>query len=288
MRPKFFGQYLLENCLITKDELLEALRFQNTKLKRLGEIACQKGYLDNKKVEDINSAQRDEDMLFGLLAVKMGYLNEKQLDELLTIQRNNHIYLGEAVVHKGFMSKEALERELERFHKEQEVVKSVQDIVPDDNPEHDELIAILDITVKILRRAGNVLSKIGNLETQTKQLNNSFAFASVKFIGDSGFEYFLNFPQNIAFNISRSLYNIPEMEFDLETVFDAISEFANIIAGNVKAQLLEYGKKLEISPPLCIWNEEKQIIEIPENKIALIFPSVTPEGDFIVGIIKDR
>ena len=57
MPVKFFGQYLLEKNIITPQQLIEAVEYQESKNLKFGEYALSKGYLTAKDVEKIQNEQ---------------------------------------------------------------------------------------------------------------------------------------------------------------------------------------------------------------------------------------
>ena len=120
MPVQFFGQYLLSKSIVTPQQLLEALAYQEFETLKIGHYAVEDNYLTPAQAEQINLEQQKRDLKFGETAVAMGLLTQMQVDELLTIQRNNHVYLGEAVIAKGFASKEVIEDALRQFIQEQQ------------------------------------------------------------------------------------------------------------------------------------------------------------------------
>ncbi len=282
--PKFFGQYLLENRIVSREQLMEALEYQHAKVKRLGEIGIKKGYLTREDVGQINLEQRDADMFFGELAVEGGYLTDKQLEELLTIQQHNHIYLGEALIKLGHLDENKLNSALDEFHDEQKPVEDLATLVPRERDDQDKLLAILDITTKIFLRVGHIQAKVGKLEIpKYDKLANNFATVFIDFVSlDISFAYFLNLNSDICFALARNLYKNANMEYDEELVLDAVKEFTNMICGNIKGRLLELGSKLEVGPPEV---EVKKDINLTEREEVLEFPAMTPEGSFSVGLI---
>ena len=57
MIPRFFGQYLLEKRLVTSEQLLKAIKYQDQSRKRLGDVAIECGYMTEAQVRDYCKAQ---------------------------------------------------------------------------------------------------------------------------------------------------------------------------------------------------------------------------------------
>lgn len=115
MAAKFFGQFLLENGLIDKDQLLGALEAQRASNPLLGELAQQRGWLDAAQAARINERQRADDRRFGDLASEMGLLDSRQLAELLDAQKSGRRLFGEILLEQGALSQAQLDQAL-RLH----------------------------------------------------------------------------------------------------------------------------------------------------------------------------
>ncbi len=288
MKPRFFGQYLVENGYITEDELADALEYQQKRIMRLGEIAVKQGYMTPEQVEKVNLAQRKTDKFFGELAVEMGFLTEEQLQKIITIQKNNHIYLGEALVEKGYLTREQLERYLEDFHAEQEPISTLKDIIPERLVEWEEVRVVLDVSIKIFRRMANTYLKLGKGFFKARQIENLYLISAVHFAGTVNFRYFLNVPADVASTLTRSLYGDREMVCDDLTVSDCMGELLNVICGNSSSQILELGDRVRIFPPEALLASDFPVLELGEGRQALVFPASVPVGYLEVGFIWEE
>ncbi|MBN1949563.1 MAG: chemotaxis protein CheX [Bacteroidales bacterium] len=284
MIPKFFGQYLLEKGLITADQLLKAINYQRNMISKIGEIGIRINYLNENQVAHINSYQRKVDIKFGELAVAMNYLTDEQLTEILTIQKNNHIYLGEAIVILGYVSSEIMEQELKLFHQEQTELVGLENLIPNNHRARVQLLPVVDITVKMMRRIGDLLAKIGDIQ-ESSSIDNLYLTTFVEFSSIKGFKYFLNLPEKVAFTICQQLYQRLDMDITNEILKDAVGEFTNIICGNIRAELLEVGKLINITIPVTILRSEVETFKFNDGESVISFPSMTTEGNFEVGIV---
>jgi len=103
LRPKFFGQFLIDEGVIEAGQLRQAndhLYFLN---RVLGELAIKKNYMSREDVERVKRAQLACDALFGELAQELGLLTPAQLAELLTSQSARQARVGEALVELGHL-----------------------------------------------------------------------------------------------------------------------------------------------------------------------------------------
>ncbi|MCK7592800.1 chemotaxis protein CheX [Pseudomarimonas salicorniae] len=112
MAVKFLGQYLLEQGLLTREQLLEALEVQRQCSPMLGELAVEAGLLDARQAQTINDRQRQEDKRFGDIAAELGLLDAAQVDQLLALQKSRRKLFGEILTERGMLTRAQLEQAL--------------------------------------------------------------------------------------------------------------------------------------------------------------------------------
>ncbi len=113
-----FGEYLVEQSIIRQEDLDRALEIQKTDRVPLGQLAMQKGLINNKQLFRILSRQRKPDeksKSFGKLAVEMEYLDQGQVETLLERQTHTNRLLGEILVSQGLVSQMELIKALKKF-----------------------------------------------------------------------------------------------------------------------------------------------------------------------------
>lgn len=113
-----FGEYLVEQNIIRGEDLARALEIQKTDRVPLGQLALQKGLIDNKQLFRILSRQRkpeEKNKNFGKLAVEMEYLDQDQIETLLERQTHTNRLLGEILVTQGLVSQMDLIKALKKF-----------------------------------------------------------------------------------------------------------------------------------------------------------------------------
>jgi|GEM_PF-419558 len=286
-KPKFFGQYLIEKGRITNQQLREALEYQHNAVKRIGDIAVIKGFMTLEQVKKVNLEQRRTDKYFGELAISMGFLTPEQLDMIVNIQKHNHIYLGQALIEKKFITEAELRKYLELYHEEQKPISTLDKIIPADFERREEVIHLLDVSVKIFRRMANMLLKLGKGYYQEKKIDNLFLISRVTFSGSLDLQYFMNVPAHVAVTITKNLYGKVDVECDDATICDCIGELSNVICGNASSHLLEMGHKLRITPPESLLRTETPTWRIEESGELLIFPATVPlpAGYIDVGLL---
>lgn len=117
MFTQFFGQFLLNNDLISAEELNTV--FQNIKSTRLrfGMIAIDEGFLTPNQVVDINNLQKKYDKRFGEIAVEFDYLTEENLEIILNMQQSEHLKMAQTIVDLGYMTLEEFAEAMNTYKK---------------------------------------------------------------------------------------------------------------------------------------------------------------------------
>lgn len=104
MFTQFFGSYLLNNHLVTSEQLAQALELQKKVHVKLGVLAINAGYMTAEQVDELHQMQMRTDKRIGDLAVEMGYMTPDQVNELLASQKTGYLLLGQALVESGCMT----------------------------------------------------------------------------------------------------------------------------------------------------------------------------------------
>ncbi len=278
MGIKFFGQYLLEKGIITKEQLLDAVAFQEQQNIKFGVYAMRKGYITKEQLENLLKAQKNSDMKLGELAVKMGYLNPDQVLEIITKQQNDHIYLGTALVMKGYLTKEVLEEELKEYQREQaEYTPTGRFPVKIENEE--DLKYLIDLIDRIYIRLVNLRVKKGDFIRKHLRFEKGDYGAYVVFRGSLKATLLFSFAEGVALKIAENLLN--EQTTNKEIIEDAIKEFINITSGNISAKLAQEGKAVEFSVPAILLDD----VLLEENQCVYSFPYHSVEGVMMLGIL---
>lgn len=121
MFTQFFGNYLLNQNLVSPEHLAEALRLQNQTRLKLGVLAINEGLLTAKQVELAHKEQQRADKRIGDVMVGMGLLTKKQVDSLLNIQPSGHLLLGQTLVDRGYMTTSQFEAALSAYKRENSI-----------------------------------------------------------------------------------------------------------------------------------------------------------------------
>lgn len=117
MFSQIFGKFLVEQRLISSENLKEILDAQKKVRVKLGLIAVSERLLSQEQADKVNRKQALEDKRFGDLAVEMGLLTESQVSRLLQLQGNPYLTFVQAAEEKEVMTMEEVENALDLYQK---------------------------------------------------------------------------------------------------------------------------------------------------------------------------
>lgn len=121
MFTQFFGNYLLNQNLVSPEHLAEALGQQGKTRLKLGVLAINEGLLTANQVEKAHKEQKRTDKRIGDVMVEMGLLTSAQVDALLKTQPAGHLLLGQTLVDKGYMTTSQFESALSAYKRENSI-----------------------------------------------------------------------------------------------------------------------------------------------------------------------
>lgn len=112
MFSAFFGNYLLNKGVVSKEELASVLEQQKNVRLMLGVLAINAGFMTAKQVDEVHYLQNLRDLRFGEIAVEKGYLTTAQLMELLGQQTSEHLILAQTLIDNNIMTMQSFEQEI--------------------------------------------------------------------------------------------------------------------------------------------------------------------------------
>ena len=271
MAVKFFGQFLIENGIVSRENLLQAMELQERKNLKLGEMALQLGYVSQVDITRAHNAQLSKDMRLGDLLVEMGILSHDQLSDVITRQKNSHLYIGEALVLVNAMTSGQLQKQLEAFKADQSDFVSDAIELPVKVANSEIWQMAVDLTFKLITRILGIQFRSGNAHV-VSVIPANFMIAAMDFSGDVEGCYMLSVSECLQKVIAKAILREENVEDEpSEVLEDTVMEFINIVCGNIAAKASQMGKIMEISPPMTIIPQVDGI-PVTEKQSALCFP----------------
>ena len=277
MAVKFFGQFLVENNLVSRESLLKAIELQEEKNLKFGEMAMSMGYVTQADIERAHNAQMTKDLKLGDLLVEMGVLTLDQMNEVFTRQKNTHLYIGEALVLVGALDSDQLLRYLQDFKAEQAQYVSEHIELPAGLANENIWEMSVDLTYKMITRVLDLQFRPGKCQTITTADSN-FMMAAMDFSGDMDARYIISVCADVQKSVAKAILREDSVEGEpTEVLEDTVMEFVNVVCGNVAAKASQMGKMLNINPPVTI-HPPSGGLQVPAGHTGLCFPIHVGEG----------
>ena len=277
MAVMFFGQYLVERGVVTREVLLQAIELQESVNLSVGAVAVSMGFLTETEVERINQAQRTEDLRFGDMAAKLGLLNQEQFQQVLTKQKNNHLYIGEALVKVGGLTGEELPRYLEEFKQNQAQYVTDRVVIPEGVANAQIWEVFADLTYKMLTRVARLTfhSEPARVATALPPFST---IAAMEFTGDVNGTYLFAVQDGARKRIASASLNQENVDLEEEEVLDdTVMEFVNVVCGNIAAKVAQLGSSFEIEPPELL--DGNSGLSVPPDRTGILFPISLSDGE---------
>ncbi len=112
MFAQFFGSYLLNEGLVTRQQFAKALDDKKNTITCFVVLAFNAGYMTAGQVEFIHQVQSTVDKRIGDIAVEMGFVTKDQVEELLSKQPQDYLVLGQTLVNNNVLTNAQFEKAL--------------------------------------------------------------------------------------------------------------------------------------------------------------------------------
>lgn len=277
MAVKFFGQFLVERGVVSREILLQAIELQESVNLSFGATCLAMGILTDADIERVHNAQRSEDLRFGDMAVKLGLLTNDQMMEVLARQKSTHLYIGEALVKVGGLKADELPRFLDEFKADQAQYATDTVIVPAGISEMKTWEMVVDLSYKMLTRVALLVFRPEPCFVADR-LPTMDVYAAMDFTGDISGRYLMGVTAATRAKIAKAILKESTVDSEpLEVLDDTVMEFVNVALGNIAAKAAQSGKAMEIAPPEIF--EAPEGIPVPAGHKALCFPVCLSDGD---------
>ena len=256
MLDRLIGNYLVEHGQLTKSQLMEAYKRQESNRAKLGVIAVAEKLMTIAQAEQANALQASMDKRFGDIAVEKGFLSQMQVERLLELQGNLYLTFLQAVVDCGFLSMEQLEAAEDEYQKLHGFTES--DMAALKTGDVEQAVPVfahgLDETYRNLFSMG--IKNMYRLVDNHVSIGQTYSVNTVK---DEvmGYQKFHG-EQNAVVAISGKYEDVRKMaiaytkeEFieTREDALDAVCELINCINGLYATELSKKDARIDLEPP---------------------------------------
>lgn len=285
MFSRIFGKFLVEQNLITEEQLGEVFDFQKSVRVKLGLIAVSERLMTEEQTSRVNALQAVEDKRFGDIAVEQGFLTDRQVERLLKLQGNPYLVFVQAMTEKGIMTLEDVENAMNLYQKTYGFTST--DMEDLRSGETDRVVPLF------VRSKNPFAGKLAGVAIRTiirlidSEISVGISYEADRFEFENIAVQFAEGEHHIMLGLAgegNNLLTIADVfareEFDgmNEFSFDAICEFINCINGLNASALSTEGVEIDMLPPTyyhegCIKTGQKMLIipvEIKNRKVRIV------------------
>lgn len=256
MFDRLIGTYLVEQGLITRLQLEQVYKTQESKRAKLGVIAVAEKLMSIAQAEQVNMLQASMDKRFGDIAIEKGYLSQNQVSRLLELQGNNYLVFLQSVVDLGLLTMEQLsgaEADYQRQHgftesdmaalKTGDVEQAVPIFLHTDDPMYK---AMFTMGIKNMYRLVDDHIYVGR--SYTANVLKEEVLGYQRFHGDQAAVVAISGKYNDVKNMAIA-YTKEEFIDTREDALDAVCELINCINGLYATEQSRIDKKIDLDPP---------------------------------------
>lgn len=277
MAVKFFGQYLVEKGVVSREAIVEAIALQEKQNLKLGEMAVSMGLVTPADIERAHQSQLSRDMKLGDLLVATGTLTEGQLADVVARQQATHLYIGEALIKVGALDQEKLSRQLEAFKLDQAPYVADGIALPVKVANSSLWEMTVDLTYKLVTRVLGLRFRPGTCQV-VSQLPAAHQIAALDFAGDSSARYLVAVSEPVQKKVAQALLHAAVVDHEpVEVLEDCLLEFINVVCGNVAAKASQDGLTLTINPPVTV-PAPAAGLPLAAGEVGLCFPIHLEDG----------
>ena len=265
MFSHLFGNYLVKQGMITKEDCRAAIAEQFKRKGKIGELAIEEGWMTVEQAERINRKQKKYDLRFGELAVEKNYLTEEQVEALLKKQGHTYMHFLEALLDSGKVTVAQMDGAFEAFQKEHGF--SAEDMNALKAGDFESLIPIFafsakpfvtDLVTMVLKNINRFISRDFYIDKIYRVDGMEYrCLAGQESNGDHEIELALvGEKETIAFLKVASAFAQEDFKEIEEDALDAVCEFVNCCSGLFAAQQSERNVDLDMRPVHAYENQE--------------------------------
>lgn len=267
MYAQFFGNYLLSRNVVTREQLIQAMKKKATEHMKLGTLAIHAGYMTAQEVDQVIIMQTHQDKRFGELAIMEGYLTDIQVAELLKNQGPDFLLLGQVLVDEGIINNENLEsliidyqsaNELNDYDYSEETQESIQHLVENffvatERPLSPYEVSFLQLLFNnLIRFIGDDFTPV--YPYQCKEYPTNYC-VSQQINGEFAIKIYVDMTKEAAIDFASRYVGDTFTEFD-EYVQSSIEDFLNLHNGLFNVNISnEHSVELKLDPPVMETDE---------------------------------
>ena len=256
MLDRLLGNYLLTKGVLSRTQLVKAYQIQEANRAKLGVIAVSEKLMTIAQAEQVNALQASMDKRFGDIAIEKGYLNEPQLGRLLELQGNGYLAFVQALVDEQYMTLEQVTNAEADFQRDNNLTATdivalkegdIEKIVPIFLDTDDQSIRkLFSMSVKNLYRLVDSHVYIGKSSRVGSIRNEVMGYQGFHGAKDARVAIGGRYEEVRKMAIGYTKEEFIETE---EDALDAVCELINCMNGLYASDISTTGAMVELEPP---------------------------------------
>ncbi len=272
MALRFFGQYLLETGAVEREQLLDAIEYQASITQPICALAIERGLLNKLQAAAIDEAYELSDGNLAGTALRVGLLTNQQVKELEAVNPEKWVCLGESLVTRGHVTLSRLCDLIDKYRRE---------IPLDDGFLLNALVGvreaeivgpIIQITVDMFLHYTKQIVQVLSVDVETtpavEEDTVEYIFAQ-RIVGDKNFDYHMSLTEVLTRSIASHMMGTEVSEVNA-MVLDAVSEFVNVVIGNVCTRLSVENLSVRAEPPRIMTREATEKIKSSDRIVVTL------------------
>ncbi len=251
-----FGEFLIKNNKLTKEQFDSVLEKVKSVRVKLGLLAVSQGMMTTAQADNVNRIQAMEDKRFGDIAIDKGYLTEEQVETLIKMQGNSYLELVQVLCDEGILTLDEVSEAIDQYMNENNLSVLDMDMLKSGDVSKEILVLVntgdvkvnqyLCITARTFIRFINSDAVIRGVK---KVRETSFPFFGYQFL-EGQFRSMLGFGGEekgilcVASAFAKEKFD----KVDADS-YDSICEFSNCINGLYASELSINDIDVDMVPP---------------------------------------
>lgn len=277
MFEAYFGKYLEDQGIITKEQYQEVVVASQSSRVKLGLLAVAEGFMTEEEADEINDAQHRLDKRFGDIAVSRGYLTDSQVEYLLKKQGDSYLLFVQAMVERNILTLDEIQEYVKAYKKAEKL--SDLDVEAIKSGDVDKIIPVLlrdcnlspvikDYIALSARNIGRFIDRQFRIEKVDVVDKVTAPYVAAQVL-DGDYKIFTGFfGEGEALKLIAEAYAKEEFDVIDIDVVDATCEFLNCNNGLFATKLSNEYVDLDMLPPILRDTEtsirdDNNIVKVP-------------------------
>lgn len=283
MPSEFFGLDLLENGLISREVLLEAVAAQKDTYKPLCALVVEAGLLTPGQMQALDDKHCDTGKKYLEVALRERIITFGQLEELYRKKPDRWICLGETLLRGDHVTLAQLKRAFDAYKDGRKGAQTDINVILEGMPHMDVVPHFVRITVDMFLHHTSQIVKAVSAKQEKPKFEGVARLYSQRVTGLRKFVFAAAIPDELAVLIASYIMGESKAEMDSIAV-DAVCEFVNVVVGHGCSELCNRNCKVHAEPPVVLTTEQMAAMETSSDVAVTM---MTTMGEFSLVFLFD-